>query len=594
MAAFFATVLLAACSDSVPGTPAASEVVYDIASDPLINPKELFELFPTDDPSSAEADPTLIRRLTNTPTMLNPIFNTLWEDHFLHGLLYVFPVTRDIDMQQMFHPDVVESWQESEDHKTFTLKLNPNLRWHDGKPWTAHDIEFTYRAILDQSVPALFYKQSAGRLASVRALDDHTVQYVHKEVLATRMRDMALPVIPRHIFDQPEQRAEDPTMRTNAYYSRYGREEIIGSGPYRFVRWAQNAEIVVERWEQSPLPKPRFKRQVLKILPDPNIALLLFKKGELHEMSLNGQQVATQTGDADFSAVGVKATGPWRMVGSVGWNCDGSNPFFGDVRVRRAMAYALDKAKFIRDAMFDLYPVSTGIFDPGHWAHNPEVEPYPYDLERAAQLLDEAGWQSSEDDGWRYKVIDGERVRFSFEFMIAQGDPRWQKLAVIYKQSLRRIGVELNVRIFEVATLVAKLKDHDFQSYLAVVEVTNDPDEWSFYWQTDAYTDGYNYVGYSNQRVDELFALGRRELDRDVRKAYYQEVQQILMDEQPFSFIWDYRLYWAFSNHLRGINLAVSGPFLHYPGLRHWWVSTQPIRTGHAPVTPAEIEQPSG
>jgi peptide/nickel transport system substrate-binding protein len=161
--------------------------------------------------------------------------------------------------------------------------------------------------------------------------------------------------------------------------------------------------------------------------------------------------------------------------------------------------------------------------------------------------------------------------------MLAQGDPTWMKLADFYMQDLRRIGVELEPEFLEGATLVQRLREHNFESYPAVVEVTNDADEWGVFWETSAYEDGYNWSGYSNPRVDELFTLARRELDRAVRARYYSEIQAILYDEQPFTFLWDYRSMWAFSNRMRGVNFAPAGVFLFYPGPTAWWLAKEPM-----------------
>jgi peptide/nickel transport system substrate-binding protein len=111
------------------------------------------------------------------------------------------------------------------------------------------------------------------------------------------------------------------------------------------------------------------------------------------------------------------------------------------------------------------------------------------------------------------------------------------KLADLYIQDLRRIGVEMTPEFIEVASLVERLRERDYESYVAVLEVTNDPDEWSVYWETGGYENGYDWGAYSNARVDELFGLARRELDRSIRARYYAEIQQILYDEQPFTII---------------------------------------------------------
>jgi peptide/nickel transport system substrate-binding protein len=569
-----AVVVCLSCSREVPGRATRERTIaYDPANDPLVNPPELFADYDAD---LAEPDATNIRRFAVSPTTLNPIFNVLWQDHHLHGMFYLQPLRRRADMEVEWNPEVVVAAEESPDQRTFTVHLNPAARWQDGKPWTAHDVEFSFGLISDDRIPALFYKRSAERLESVRALDDHTVQYVHREVIATRLRDMQFPVIAKHVFDQPEERRKDPTLRGSTFWSHLAHDRVVGSGPYKFVEWKTADRVVVERWEDYPFTKPRFARLVLKILPDPNVALLLFKKGQLHEMQLSAQQFTTQTNDEEFHRAGVKALGPLRIVASLGWNLEG-NPFFGDVRVRRAMSHAFNRDAFLRDALYGIYPPSRGIFDRDHWAYNASIELIPFDLEQAGRLLDDAGWRVDPEDGWRYREIDGKRRRFHFSMMFGQGDPTWVKLADLYIQDLERIGIELEPEFIEVATLVQRLRERDYESYVAVCEVTSDPDEWGVYWETSAYEDGYNWGRYSNARVDELFALARRELERDVRARYYGEIQKILYDEQPFTFIWDYRTLWAFSNRMRGINFAAAGVFLFYPGTANWWLAKAPM-----------------
>ncbi len=327
---FGSAALALACSSEVPGRrPAESAPVYDPLQDELVNPSFLFDPYPVDNPDLVDHDATLKRHIGGDPTTLNPIFNVPWQDHYMHFLLFLNPIRRNRELVTEINPTVVESWEESENHRTFTLKLRPEARWHDGTPWTAHDIAFSFEVISDDSVPALFYKRSAERLASVRALDDHTVEYRHHDALPTRLRDMSFPVIPKHEFDNPAERASDPSMRSSTFYSDRARRKIVGSGPYRFVEWHNNDKVVVERWDDYPFEKARFKRQVLRVIPDTNVALLLFKKGELDEINLSGQQFATQTNDEGFRSFGVKACAPTSSMPSSMWSRSPATPTSG-------------------------------------------------------------------------------------------------------------------------------------------------------------------------------------------------------------------------------------------------------------------------
>ena len=243
-------------------------------------------------------------------------------------------------------------------------------------------------------------------------------------------------------------------MRSSEYFNHHAREEVIGSGPYKFVSWTPTNRIVVDRWDEFPdaARVAPFRRVIYRPQSDRNLGLLLFKKGELDEYWFTPQQFATQSNDAEFERVGVKGWAPARRIARIGWNQDGSNPFFGDVRVRRAMTHAYDQKRVIRDVTYGVYLETDQLWDKNHMGYNPDVPKYPFDLDRAAALLDEAGWLSDPDDGWRYKEIGGQKIKFSFELEIAQTFADAVKMADIYREDLRSIGVELTFRMFENAT----------------------------------------------------------------------------------------------------------------------------------------------
>ncbi len=552
------------CTADPPGVGDHPIEIYAPQDDPLVNPARTFDPYPAEDPDSVATDETLVRYMLGSPRSLNPIFAILWEDFFLAAALFEAPITRDITMEWIWNDRLVESVVESDDHKVFTVRFREEARWHDGTPWTAHDVRFTYQAIMDPRVPASFYKLQTSQLEDVVVIDDHTVEYRHRHAVAPRMQSMSFPIIPKHVLDLPAQRATDPTLRSSEYYNRFNREAVIGSAAYRFVEWIPNDRVVLERWEDHWIDyhRPNFRRIVFKMQSDRNLALLEFKKGEIDDIMLTPQQFATQTNDRRFEEVGIKVWAPMRRQGYIGWNQDGSNPFFQDVRVRQAMAHAYDAESVIRNVTYGLYLPAVSIFDPDHWAHDPTLRGFPFDLERASTLLDEAGWRIDERDGWRYRVVDGEPVRFEFELTMANTFKDCVKLAAIYGEDLRRLGIEMRTRVNEYAAHITALSNHEFEAHCDVTEQTADPDRWADYLTTEGYENGRNYEGYSNTRVDELFELGRLELDREKRAEIYREISGIQHEEQGFLPIWNYSLIYGLSKRLRGIELAPSGIYL--------------------------------
>ncbi|MCS5626363.1 MAG: ABC transporter substrate-binding protein, partial [Planctomycetes bacterium] len=430
--------------DPAKTTPAGP---YSPDKDPLVNPDSLFEKAPAEADKIAR-DETLVRYLKSDPGTLNPLFTSSVYETYVEDTLFDGLFTFNSDFEWIINESMVESWEKTEDHKTWTVKLRAGLKWHDGHPLTAHDVAFTWEAIMDDAVPTKTLRSGRDQLESVTALDDLTVRFVHKEALPTGKWNMLYSILPKHIIGDKndENRKKDPSLKKDPYYLEYA-QAPIGCGPYKFVRWERNREIIVERWDDYHGKKPHFKRQIFKVVKDPNQALNLFKKGDLDEIEITPLQFATQTNDADFAKVGVKAFHPLWSYSCVGWNgvkaSDKSNPFFTDRLVRRAMAHAANIPLVLKNLTYGLSKQASGIFQPGAWMYNEQVQLLSYDLDKARALLDKAGWRINESDGGRYKEIDGERVKFEFTLLIPQGSTIGQAFAAIFMEDLAQIGVTL-------------------------------------------------------------------------------------------------------------------------------------------------------
>jgi len=330
----------AACTGPLPErSTGPSGPAYDPATDPLVNPPTLTEPYPFDRPEVVARDDTLVRYMLGDPRTLNPIFAIFWEDYYLSGALFQALTTRNADMTTVWNQTMVEEGVMADDWKSARVRIRPGLTWHDGRPWTMHDLKFTYDMVASDDVPAAMYKHDVDQVERIDVIDDLTVEFHFKDALVTNMLAMRVPPIPRHIWNNPEELANDPTMRSSEYFNYYAREEVIGSGPFRFVSWTLTDKIVVERWDDFPdaARVAPFKRVIYRPQSDRNLGLLLFKKGELDEYWFTPQQFATQSNDEEFERFGVKGWAPVRRISRIGWNQDGSNPFFTDVRVRRAI-----------------------------------------------------------------------------------------------------------------------------------------------------------------------------------------------------------------------------------------------------------------
>jgi peptide/nickel transport system substrate-binding protein len=196
-----------------------------------------------------------------------------------------------------------------------------------------------------------------------------------------------------------------------------------------------------------------------------------------------------------------------------------------------------------------------------------------HDLEKASTLLDEAGWRVDPTrDGWRYK---GDQ-RFELTLLIPQGSALGRDIGAIFQEDLQAVGVKMETTLMEWATFSERTRKHEFQAATAAWGTGTDPDMGWNIWHSSSYVPdgsaGRNYVGFRNDRVDELFQAGRQEFDREKRAAIYQEIGRIIYQEQPYTFLFYRPTLWGFDSRIHGVQTSPRGVFGFDPAEQAWWI----------------------
>jgi peptide/nickel transport system substrate-binding protein len=307
--------------------------------------------------------------------------------------------------------------------------------------------------------------------------------------------------------------------------------------------------------------KPYFREIRVQVILDPNTALRALRNGELDEMRLTPEQWITQTNDDDFYRLNTKAYGlEWTYFQFV-WNM--GTPFFSDRRVREAMSYAYDYKEMLEKLNYGLYEPCNGMFHRTAWmAPKDAAPPYHQDLDKAEQLLDEAGWIDHDGDGIRDKVIDGRSVKFEFSILVTAAPDRI-KVCTLLKENLARIGITCNVSPMESTALIAKLLKHEFQAEFAGWGTGTDPDTSENIYGTG---EGRNFGLYSNPEVDRLYKAGRLEFDRDKRAEIYGRIHKLVYADQPYTYLFFRNSFYAFNKELRGYKFSPRDPYGYEPG----------------------------
>ena len=500
----------------------------------------------------------------------NPILISSTAEVDILGLTGFGLFSYDRRLEPFASAETVVSWQTSADGLLDKVVLRDDLVWSDGRPITARDVAFTYRVIMDPRVPVPAVRSGTDQLKGVHAYDDRTVVFFHREPLATNVWNVNFPVLPKHVYERTWD--QDPTLKDSPEHVAL-EEKPVSGGPYEILSRKRGQEIVLRRRESWSTVKgrkvreqPFFKDIRFRIIEDPNTALLALKSGEIDEMILQPEQWTTQTVDDEFYKLNTKATAPEWVSFHFAWNID--TPFFADRRVRRAMSYAFDHDRMLEKICLGLYKPCAGCFPPGSWMAGPKkLEPYRQDLDRAEALLDEAGWTDHDNDGIRDKEIDGRLVPFEFTMLVNQ-QPFRIAICTLLKENLEQIGVLVNVRPVEPTTLQEMMQKRSFQACFSGWGSGTDPDTTENIWKTGEMR---NYCGYSNPEVDRLYAEGRRELDRGRRGEKYARIQEILYEDQPYTWLFWRNSFYGFSKNLRGYVFSARGPYHYSPGSASLW-----------------------
>jgi len=461
----------------------------------------------------------LIYHLSAEPATLNPITATdAYEGIITGGNVYETLVERD-NLSLELKPLLAESWTISDDKLTYTFTIRKGIKWQDGVPFTADDVVFSYKTIMDPKVDAPQLRSYYQEIKSVEALDEHTVRFTYARPYFLALEFCGgIPIVPRHIFEKGD-------FNTNPA----GRAPV-GTGPFKFVKWTTGREVVLEKNPGYWGEKPHLNKIVFRIINDPSVTLQVLKREELDVSSLTPIQWEKQTGSPDFENNFDKFSYYTPNYSYIGWNS--TKPFFSDKRVRRAMTHLVNRELILDKIMFNLGAVVTNAFYINSPEYDKDIKPIPYDPARARALLDEAGWTDHDGDGIRDK--DG--VKFAFEFLIPGGSETGEKIATILKEELDKTGIAMEIRKTEWAVFTSRLNDRKFDAVTLAWSMGVESDPYQIWSSTQAGS-GSNFVGFKNAEADRLIETARQEFDRTKRIELYRKFSEIVNEEQPYTFL---------------------------------------------------------
>ncbi|ANN68099.1 ABC transporter substrate-binding protein [Bordetella bronchialis] len=412
------------------------------------------------------------------------------------------------------HPQLATSWTMSEDGLTYTFKLKPDVAWHDGKPFTADDVVFSANVFLRKTHARL--RGNLEAVDTITALDPLTVQFKLKYPFGPFLglfENGSMPMVPRHIYEGTDFLA-NPANNTP-----------IGTGPFKFKEWVKGSYIhLVANDKYHIKDLPLVDNVYFHVIPDAASRAAAFESGKVD---------IVPGGAVEFFDVARLAKLPGTAVTTKGWEFFAPQSWLwlnnrkapmDNVKFRQAVMYAINREAMVKIAFQGYAKVATGPFNSHIKYYSDDVAKYPHDLNKARQLLAESGYK-------------GEPLRL---LPLPYGET-WQRQAEIVRQNLMQAGVKIDITPSDVAGWNQRLNEWDYDIAFTYVYQYGDPAlgvARNYTSSTIAKGSPFNNVeGYSNPKVDELFASGARAVDPRQRAEAYLQVQKILLQDVPVAWL---------------------------------------------------------
>jgi peptide/nickel transport system substrate-binding protein len=473
------------------------------------------------------------------------------------SLIYDGLVRPDRDLNWV--GQMASSWTFSPDCLALTFRLRPDITWHDGYPFTANDVLFTYKTMIDPRTPTA-YGEDFHAVERAEVLDPYTFRVVYSRPTAKALQSWDIWMLPKHLLEPDVARGDlkDSPLNTRP----------VGTGPYRFVSWKAGEKVVLAANPDYYEGRPYLDRVVSRVIPSQATIFLELQAKGVDLATLSAIEYVRQSNYPAFEKAYNKYRYPSNRYTYLGFNLKDSR--FADKRVRQAFAYAIDKHELINGVLMGLGHVATGPLRPGTWAYTDKVRQYRYDPQKARALLAEAGWT---DRHGRGIVEDRNGKPFSFVIRTNEGNEERKRVAEIIQQRLKNIGVSTEIQVIEWTSLIGEfIKKKQFEAVVLGWGVGLDPDQYGIWHSSQTGPGQLNQISYSNPEVDAMLEKGRASCHRQERVKYYHRLQELLAEDQPVVFLYFQDALPVVSSRVHGIAPSPAGIFYNFT---KWYVPTQ-------------------
>ena len=430
---------------------------------------------------------------------------------------------------------LAQSWQASEDGKSIDFTLRDNLVFSDGMPVTAADVEFSFNFVMDERIAAPRLRSYYDKIASVEALDEKSVRFIFAEPyfeslgLAGQME-----VLAKHFYERYLEDAETFNQSKGL---------LFGSGPYRLedpLNWTPDSSRVELLRSQRYWGdvQPSYDRLIWNVIDNASARLAAFRNETIdiytakpveYQSLLEDEQIREKAQQFEFMS-------PNAGYNYIGWNQerDGTPTFFADQKVRLAMTHLTDRQRIIDEIMLGYGEIAVSPFNARSKQHNPSVEPWPADIDKAKELLAEAGFLDRDGDG----VLENKEGEiFEFELVYFQDSDDTKRIVLFLKDLYARAGVSLIPKPTEWSVMIDFLNQRNFDAITLGWSSGVETDINQMFHSSQIDGGGDNFVNYRNAELDKLIDQARATVVEEERMPLWQQAETVMHETQPYTFL---------------------------------------------------------
>ena len=503
-----------------------------------------------DEEASQESGGTLTNAMIGEPNNLIAMIAGDGASSLIAGQIFNSLLKYDENLE--FEGDLAESWEISEDYKTIKFNLKVQKKWSDNHPITCKDVLFTWKAVThpDTRTP---YGSDYQLVSSAQCINDYQFIAKYKEPYAPALETWAsLHILPEHLLKNED--------INNTYFSL----NPVGSNYYSLDSWVTGQQLKLKGNPNAVHGKQLIDNKVSRIIPDLSSQFMELIAGNIDLMSINPIQYSRVFPNRPELN---KKINLYKEMGN-GYTYFGFNlkkrPF-DDINVRKAISLAIDRQEIIDGVLLGLGEEITSPYKPGTYWENKNIKKLSFNPEKAKELLENSGYRLNNN------IYEKDGIPLSFEILTNQNKQR-EMTAVLIQRRLQDIGIDASIRVIEWASFVNRfIKTGEFQAVVLGWSLSLDPDQYSIWHSSQQGPGQFNFIGYSNKTVDNLLEKGRQELNKEKRKAIYNDFSSILYDDQPIIYLYAGYGLSAIHKKIKGVK-KLSPPAGIYHNDYEWFV----------------------